>query len=463
MCGKISSAIADNKVYFSYATTETFINKVIITTDMDSLINAIRSLNPWWANKPFQREGMIERTIQKEILESLKLRQIKDVIGVRRSGKTTLLHLVIDNLIQHKIPPSKIFFLSFDEINLSTASFDEIDRAIAQIEIGPEYLFLDEAQEKANWERWVKQLYDSRKFKKIFVSGSNASLLSKDVGKLLSGRHITTAIYPFSFKEFLIANGWKNFSRNYLLSEKNKILHYLNLYLKNGGFPETVAKDDISVNRILSNVYNDIISRDIATRHSIEREKIDLLAKYLFTNITKEYSYNNLAKNIGINIETVERYLNYLEESFLLFSLNLFSYKLKVQYKQNKKIYAIDNGLRNSIAFRFSEDLGQLYENAVYIELKRSGKEIYYWKRTGEVDFLIKEGLKIKELLQVCKNVSDKKIKAREIKGLMEASKEFKVRKAKVITEDYHNKEKINRVDIEFIPLWLWLLLEESN
>ncbi len=428
---------------------------------MESLINAIRSLNPWWANKPFQKEGIIERPVQKEILESLKLKQIKDVIGVRRSGKTTLLYLVIGELIQKKVQPQKIFFLSFDEINLSTASFDEIDRAIAQIEIEPEYLFLDEAQEKMNWERWVKQLYDSGKFKKIFVSGSSASLLSKDVGKLLSGRHITTVVYPFSFREFLKAYGWGNFSRNYLLSEKNKLLHYLDLYLKHGGFPETIAKNDINVNRILSNIYNDIISRDIATRYSIEREKIDLLAKYLFTNFTKEYSYNNLAKNIGINIETVERYLEYLKESFLLFSLDLFSYKLKVQYKQTKKIYAIDNGLRNSIAFRFSEDLGQLYENVVYLELKRREKEIYYWKRKEEVDFLVKEGLKVVELIQVCQSLSDKKIKAREIKGLLEASKEFKVREATIITEDYDNTEKINRMNVKFISLWRWLLEDE--
>jgi len=422
------------------------------------IINALRSLNPWWAGKSIEKKNLVERSVQKDILEFLKLRQIKDILGVRRSGKTTLLYLIIDELIKKGVEPIKIFFLSFDEISLSTAHFDEIDKAISQISINPAYLFLDEAQEKKDWERWVKQLYDTKRFKHIFVSGSNASLLSKDVGKLLTGRHITTTVFPFSFKEFLIAHGWQNFNRNYLLSEKNKILHYLYIYLKQGGFPETVGKSDNEADRILSNTYNDIISRDIATRYSIEREKIDLLSGYLFTNITKEYSYNNLAKNVGINIETVEKYLGYLKESFLLFSLNIFSYKLKVQYKQNKKIYAIDTGLRNSISFRFSEDIGKLFENIVFIELKRRNRNVYYWKGKGEVDFLIREGLKVKEVINVCKDISDIKTKMREIKSLEAAAKYFKVKDAKIITEDYSGKEKHKSVRITFVPLWQWLL-----
>jgi len=419
-------------------------------------------MNPWWANKLFQKEGLIERAIQKPVLESLKLRQIKDIIGVRRSGKTTLLQLIIWDLIRQGVKPSKIFFLSFDEINLGTAGFEDIEKAIAQIEIEPEYLFLDEVQEKKHWEKWVKQIYDSKRFRQIFVSGSNAGLLSKDVGKLLSGRHITTVIFPFSFREFLVANGWTNFSRNYLLSEKNKLLHYLNLYLKQGGFPETIGKDEMSINRILSNAYNDIISRDISARYDIERAKIDLLSKYLFTNIAKEYSYNNLAINIGINIETAERYLGYLKDSFLMLSLSMFSYKLKVQYKQNKKIYAIDTGLRNSISFRYSEDMGKLYENVVCIELMRRNKDVYYWKGDGEVDFVLKEGLKIAELIQVCYDISNKKAKLREIKGLSKAANEFKAKKGKIITEDYHGKERIGNLEVEFVPLWLWLLGEDS-
>jgi len=429
---------------------------------MDTIVNAMRSMNPWWANKLFQKEGLIERAIQKPVLESLKLRQIKDIIGVRRSGKTTLLQLVILDLIRQGVKPSKIFFLSFDEINLGTAGFEDIEKAIAQIEIEPEYLFLDEVQEKKHWEKWVKQIYDSKRFRQIFVSGSNAGLLSKDVGKLLSGRHITTVIFPFSFREFLVANGWTNFSRNYLLSEKNKLLHYLNLYLKQGGFPETIGKDEMSINRILSNAYNDIISRDISARYDIERAKIDLLSKYLFTNIAKEYSYNNLAINIGINIETAERYLGYLKDSFLMLSLSMFSYKLKVQYKQNKKIYAIDTGLRNSISFRYSEDMGKLYENVVCIELMRRNKDVYYWKGDGEVDFVLKEGLKIAELIQVCYDISNKKAKLREIKGLSKAANEFKAKKGKIITEDYHGKERIGNLEVEFVPLWLWLLGEDS-
>lgn len=425
---------------------------------MENLTNALRSLNPWWANKSINQGNLIDRYIKEELLHSFELRQIKDLLGVRRSGKTTLLYLTIEYLLKNGVSSTKIFFLSFDEINISTADFEEIEKAIYQIEPNPEYLFLDEAQEKRDWQRWVKKLYDLRMFKHIFVSGSNATLLSKDVGKLLTGRHITTVIFPFSFKEYLLANKWNNFDRNYLLSEKNKILHYLNKYLKNGGFPETIDKEDEFANRILTNIYNDIISRDIATRYSIEREKIDLLAKYLFTNITKEYSYNKLAKAVGINVDTVERYLEYLKETFLVYSLDFFSYKLKVQYKQNKKIYCVDNGLRNFVSFRFSEDIGKLYENAVFIELKRRKKEVYYWKGNGEVDFLVKEGLKVKELIQVCQDISDEKTKKREVNGLVEAAKVFKIKKGVIITEEDSGEMENNGIKIKLIPLWLWLL-----
>lgn len=427
---------------------------------MENLTNVLRTLNPWWANKSINKENLIERTIKEELLQSFELRQIKDLLGVRRSGKTTLLYLTIEYLLKKGVPPQKIFFLSFDEINISTADFADIEKAIYQIELNPEYLFLDEAQEKRDWQRWVKKLYDLRMFKHIFISGSNATLLSHDVGKLLTGRHITTVIFPFSFNEFLLANNWNNFDINYLLSEKNKILHYLSKYLKNGGFPETIGKEDGFANRILTNTYNDIISRDIATRYSIQREKIDLLVKYLFTNIAKEYSNNKLANAVGINVDTIEKYLEYLKETFLIYSLDIFSYKLKVQYKQNKKIYCVDNGLRNFVSFRFSEDIGKLYENAVFIELKRRKKEVYYWKGNGEVDFLVKEGLKVKELIQVCQDISDKKTRKREVDGLVESAKLFKIKKGMIITEDCSDEMETNGIKIKFIPLWRWLLEE---
>ena len=431
---------------------------------MENIKNAIKTLNPWWAKKKILEENIIERSILKDIIKTLKAKQIKDILGVRRSGKTTILYLLIDHLIKkEKANPKKIVFLSFDEINIGTADFEDIEKAIYQINPDPEYLFIDEIQEKKNWEKWVKQLYDQNKFKQIIVSGSNASILSKDIGKLLSGRHITIKVHPFSFKEYLKANGWKNFRKEFIELEKNKVQHYLMQYLKKGGFPETIKKDDELISRILINTYNDIISRDIASRHNVDPDKIDLLTKYLFTNITKEYSYNSLAKAIEINIETVEKYLAYLKESFLALNLNVFSFKLKTQYKQNKKIYAIDLGLRNSIAFRFSEDIGKLYENAVFLKLKREGKEIYYWKNKSEVDFVVKEGIAVKELIQVSKNIKNKKTKEREIKGLIEAAKEFKQKEAKIITEDTEKEELIQNIKIKYIPLWKWLLVNEQK
>lgn len=418
---------------------------------MEELIQALHALNPWWASD-FQRKNYAHRTVQTEIIKTLQFKHVKDVLGVRRCGKSTLLYLVIQHLLKQGVSPKKIFFLSFDRLMLNTASFANIEKAIALIELKPEYLFLDEIQEKTEWERWVKQLYDTGQFKQIFVSGSNASLLSKEIGTLLTGRHFTTILFPFSFREYLEAKQWNNFDT--LIAQKNTLLHHLKNYLTNGGFPETIFHDDAMM--LLPQVYNDIIARDISTRYNVERRKVDLLAKYCFTNIGKEYSYNKIAKTIGLNIETVETYLGYFAECFLFFSLDFFSYKLKTQYKQNKKIYAIDTGLRNTIAFRFSEDIGRIYENTVFLELKRRKKEIYYWKNNKqEVDFVIREGLRVAELIQVCKDLQE-----REITGLVEAAKEFKIKQGIIITEDVFKEEKRDELTIKYIPLWMWLLKE---
>lgn len=428
---------------------------------MAEVAEALRKWNPWWGlgKVPGNLVG-IERDAKGKIIKTIPARHIKDIIGVRRAGKTTLMYQIIDYLLGKKIEPTKIIFVKFDDVSIGTADFSEIERAVHQINPEPEYLFLDEVQEKKGWEKWVKNIYDIGELKQIFITGSSASLLSRELGTLLTGRHLSFPLMPFSFREYLKAMGWENFNENYLKAEKLKLLHYLNSYLKSGGFPETFNKDETVKKTILSGIYNDIIARDIVSRHAVETSKMNDLALFMITNSGKEYSYRSVSRAIGINVETAERYLEFAKESFLLFSLGSFSFKLKAQFKQNKKIYCIDTGLGNSVAFKFSEDAGRAYENSVFLELKRRGKEIFYWKSKDgrEVDFLVKEGLKIKKVMQVCKDLSDEKTKKREVKNLLAACKELKLKSGIIITEDKEREEKIENKKVIYIPLWKWLL-----
>lgn len=421
---------------------------------------SIRKWNPWWAEvESLGRLSGVERYLTKSITKTLSLPHIKDIIGVRRAGKTTTLYQIIQLLIKTKMTPKNIVFMNFDDPEINAASFEDLMKTIEKINPNIDYIFLDEIQQKKGWERWLRTIYDTKKYEQIFISGSSASLLTQDVGRVLTGRHMTFVVFPFSFKEYLKFIGWNDFSPDFLEYNKNKLLHYMITYIKDGGFPELIGKNEFERNIVLTNVYNDILARDIASRFNSSYDIARKISYHLLSNIGKEFSFRSVGNSAGLSVETVERYLEFLKESFIILTLDVFSYKTKVQFKQNKKVYCIDTGLRNAVSFKFSEDIGRLAENLVFIELKRRGKEAYYWKnRKGEVDFVIKEGLKPSELIQVCWDVTDKKTKKREIKGLLEALKTFKLKQGVVLTEDYSKVEKLEKKNIQFLPLWKWLL-----
>ncbi|MBU2639031.1 MAG: ATP-binding protein [Nanoarchaeota archaeon] len=428
------------------------------------LNDSIRQWNPWWADaESIKQLGGIERKSLKSLLKLAALRHIKDITGIRRAGKSTMMYQVISAMISHGAKPKEIAFLNFDDAGINEASFDEILDSLDKISPDIKFLFLDEVQEKHGWERWARTLYDTRRYKQTFVSGSSASVLSKDIGRVMTGRHISFHVWPLSFMEYLIFHGWEKFDIGYLESNKSKILHYQEGYLKDGGFPETILKTDAEKKIILTNIYNDILSRDIAARHNASYETAKLVSYHLLSNMTKEFSYRSIATAVGIKPETADIYTGYLKEALMVLALDFFSFKTKIQFKQNKKAYCIDNGLRNAVSFRITEDKGRLMENAVMVELARRGRDVYYWKTKDgkEVDFLIKEGTKVKELLQVCFNANEPQTKKRELNSLIEAMKEFKLKTGIVITEDKEMEERVSGKTIRFLPLWKWLLCSQ--
>ena len=410
--------------------------------------NSIMKWNFWWSSPEKLGEfKWIERDALKSATALMKSPRIKDIIGVRRAGKTFLMYQIVSRLIKEGVKPEEILYLNFDD-----PEFKEIKKTIsASLEIKPDikYVFLDEVQNIPGWERDIRAYYDRKEFKQIFVSGSSASLISRDVGKTLTGRHITILVTPFSFKEFISKHNI-NYKDPF---QKEKVTHYLEKFLQEGGFPETLTEEAVTNEPILVNTYNDIVVRDVVSRFGADSEAAKNLAYYLMTNIGSQFSENSVAKSLNMHNETVKKYLAMLSEVFLFYYIKQFSWKVKEQIKKDMKCYSIDTGLRNAVSFKFSDDLGKLAENTALVELKRRGCEAYFWKGKREVDFIVRKGNKLTAINVAYTDTPHK----REKEGLMEFKEKYKDAKLVIITKEL---EQTSEDGIEHVPLWKWLLNE---
>jgi hypothetical protein len=398
------------------------------------------------------KEKYIERTADLKVFDS---RLIKVIIGPRRAGKSFF--------AVHALTKMGSFgYVNLDDERLlGIKDYDDIINTLNSVYAKSKYLLFDEIQNLDRWELFVNRL--QRQGYNIVITGSNSKLLSKELATHLTGRHLQISIFPFSFKELIKSEGKE--------LTKSEIKAKLATYLNNGGYPEPFVQET-DYKDYLSTLFSSVIYKDIVKRFKIRStDGIETLATYLISNVAKEFSYNTLTKVTKCkSVHTIEKYLSYLEETFIFFKLNRFSFKLKEQIKANKKIYCIDNGFITAKAFKISPDTGRLYENLVAIELNKQEIKgdinVYYWKslQQEEVDFVIKRGLKVDELIQVCYETTDSKTLERELRALLKASKELKCNKLIVITEDEEKESKINwfgiKRKIRFIPLWKWLLQE---
>lgn len=415
------------------------------------LEDSIREWNPWWAERAVPESLLGEkRELLEALHQSLKVKHVKDIIGVRRAGKTTLMYQLIQRLIDEGVNPRRIVFLNFDDPEIGMTPFPNLLEAIYRITPSVDYLFLDEVQQREGWERWVRTQYDTSRFRQIIVSGSSASLLSRDVSRVLTGRHITFSLKPFSFKEYLRYAGWRDFSEDRILGRRGELLYHLRNYLEVGGFPEVMGKDEHSRKSILVNLFRDIVERDVAARHGVDAEVAERIAFYLVSNISKEYSLRRVAAAAGVSVETAERHISHLIDSFLFYRLRLFSYSVRQQFRENRKIYCVDTGLVNAVAFRVGRELGRALENAVFLKLVDDGRDVYYWKdRKGEVDFVLSRGSTVEGLIQVCVELKD-----REISSLRRAMEIYGVKRGVIVTENVAGEEE----SVEIVPAWRFLL-----
>ncbi|MBT5023439.1 ATP-binding protein [Candidatus Woesearchaeota archaeon] len=417
-------------------------------------VEDLENWNPWWnTNKVPEILKGIEREIDPLIFKTLNEKEIIILTGIRRSGKTTIMYQMIEQLLKEH-ETSQIIYLNLDDEKLKIKTLEEIYDLYRQ-EKNPNkkaFIFLDEIQNKKEWEKFLKKYYDMRANVKFIISGSSASLLKQEYSTLLTGRNFTFKITPLTFKEYL---KFSDIAINKIDSKnKNQIIHKLNQFLEIGGFPEAFFKEEELKKILLKEYFDDIIYKDIISRHNINAKKINDLATYLLTNITSPFTIRKLRNYTGLSIDSIKEYISYLEDSFMLKIITHFSYSLKEKDRLPKKPYCVDNGIRNVASFRFSKDFGRLAENLVWIELNRREKDIYYWKEKGEVDFVIKN----KDNSLVAINVSyTNEINERETNALIEFKKKFnKTNELILITKD---TEKTND-SIKYIPLWKWLLEE---
>lgn len=432
---------------------------------MDNIIKTI--LYEW-------REHKLPKIIRRETdltkYLNLKTPKIITITGFRRVGKTYLIFDLIEELLKthHK---EEVVYINFEDeripsdIKVLTQLIPTINETYNHT---TKYLFLDEIQNIPNWSQWVRRIYDQENIK-IFITGSSSKLSSKEIPTELRGRCIEKTIMPLSFREFLL---FKNIkidlaSLPYLDKEKSKTNKALEEYLYYGGLPEIVLTSKEHKFEILQQYYKTVISQDIMDRFKIKNETMLKALLMLLLNSTI-YSISKIYKTLRsaghkIGPTTVMKYISYIENSYFLNNLFIFSYTVKDRLQYPKKIYFIDNGFINALSSTFSKNTGRLFENIVFNKIKselKINEELFYWqdKRQKEVDFVVKKGNKIINLIQVSSNLDNIGTKEREINNLLKANKELNCNNLTIINKDIDNKEKIGGQTIKFTPLYKFLL-----
>jgi predicted AAA+ superfamily ATPase len=397
-----------------------------------------------------------DQNIKRTITAKLPIdNNIVVISGIRRCGKSTLLNEI------RTMQKENNYYLNFDDERLFHFSLDDFQLLYELfIELfGVQKIFyFDEIQNIKGWERFIRRLHDYGN--KVYITGSNASMLSKELGTHLTGRYYQFELLPFSFSEYL---SYKNIviDKNIYLSTKDKasIINHYKEYFDLGGFPAYIAGKNKDY---LKSLYESILYRDVLVRNNLTNEKELLeLVYYLISNTSKLISYNSLTKVIGVkSATTIKNYLEYLQSTYLVFFITKFDFSVKKQIQNPKKIYFIDIALTKELGFHFSENRGRLLENLVFIELRRREKDIFYHKQKYECDFIIRKGISIIDAIQVSKSLYDNEVREREIRGLIEALEAYKLNIGILLTEYEEDSIKIKDKEIKVLPVWKWLLLD---
>jgi predicted AAA+ superfamily ATPase len=413
----------------------------------DILRQVVLQQKGWLARK--------EKTVKREVLGDV-LRWFGDdriliLTGLRRSGKSTLLR----QLMRGKPGFAYINFEDERLLGFEAKGFESLNEVLVEVYGNPRTYYFDEVQNVPGFELFLRRLQDQKK--KVIITGSNASLLSSELGTRLTGRYKSFEVYPFSFAEFLSLRGAVPDGNAYYITEKKvSLLKLFDEYLVNGGLPEFLKNSDPDYVKTL---YENILYRDIISRYSIKKQKVmKELVNVLMTNVACQFTYNSLKNDLGLsNAITVKEYISYLSNSFLFFELQRFDYSIRKQLNYPKKAYIVDPAFNQIAGFNFSANRGRLLENFVFLELKRRGLDAYYYSGKNECDFVIKSGNRIAEALQVCHTVDDGN-REREINGLVEAAGKFGLKNGLILTHEQEEETKVGNVNIRIVPAFNWAL-----
>jgi len=438
----------------------------------DIILEILLDWNLWGNFK----EELIERPIYLKMIDPLFTRKTATVLyGIRRGGKSSIVYLYVNRLIKEKkITVNDSLFLNFEDPRLTNIKVNDLFKILEiyqkNLKTKDPIIILDEIQNISDWENFVRYLIEAKKLR-VIVTGSSSKLLSQEISTSMSGRHMNVEIFPLSFIEFLNFKGIKTIHKLELMKNKVETLRLFDAYIELGGFPEVVSSTSIQrKDELLLRYYEDIMIKDIAKRFKIkEIEKLENLAFQLLSNISTLQSFNKLKERVRLSLDSVERFSKYFEIARMFIFLKKFDFSTAKQLRSIRKIYISDLGFYHIKGFKFIPNKGKIYENIVAIELNRrshfnKNMEIYYWQTTEryEIDFVVKEGLKIRQLIQVCYDLKDENTKKREIRALLHASKELKCNDLLIISEDTEGEEEIEwfgmKKIIKFQTLWKWLL-----
>src|SRR3989338_6601158 len=377
------------------------------------ILEILKEWNPWWENKELVKdlEGT-KRPEYQDLLDSIKIKEITIILGVRRSGKSTLMYQIVDSLLKQSIKPEQILFVNLEDKKLTNLDLEEIYNEYRE-NLNPKnkaYIFLDEIHRKKDWETWIRKKYDLKTNDKFVISGSCSYLLKKEYSTLLTGRNLTFEVFPLSFKEYIEFQGITITSNIILEKTRHLVINKLNNYLKQGGFPEIFFKEERYKTKVLEQYFDDILYKDIIDRYNINSQKTKDLALFFATNFTGIISLRGVRGSLGLSYDVIKDYMS------------------------------------------FFNDAGKLAENAVFIDLKRRNRDIYYWAGNGEVDFVVKN----RDNSLTAINVSyTNDLDEREINALLEFKDNFeKAKDLVLITKDLEAKKK----GVKLMPLWKWLI-----
>ncbi|HLC88914.1 MAG TPA: ATP-binding protein [Candidatus Nanoarchaeia archaeon] len=397
----------------------------------------------------------IERAVLQEVASKLKLPQVVVLTGLRRSGKSTVLR----QLIKKHYHDEDFYYLNFEDERLFNFPANEFNRLYERL-VGlygkKKTFFLDEIQNVPNFETFVRRLYEEGF--KFIITGSSATLLSKEIGTKLTGRHVDIVVRPFSFQEYLKLKEVKiDPEAVYKTETKIELEKYFEEYLVKGGMPEYLLYNDPE---LLTRAYEDTVLKDIAVRYRVNNVVVlKQLYSYLINNFANKFSYNSLKKFIAINsVNTFKKFIAYLEETYFAKTINKFDYSLKKQIINDKKFYVLDNGFISVLSKKMTKDQGWLLENLVFNCLNKAD-EVFYYSGERECDFLVVKNREVIQTVQVCDALNEEN-RGREIAGLTEAMKKFKLHEGLLLTRTQEEEITFGRKKIRVKPVWKWLLEE---